>query len=265
MNVRAYGCKPYRIVAVHGGPGALGGLAGLAGDIESMTGCGVIEPMQTRFSIDGLIKELKDQIEAFCSPPVFLIGHSWGAWLTGLTAGRYPDLVRKVVLIGCAPLDESFVSQIAQRRIKNMTPAERKEFASLVSLMESGSNDNDMDKKLERLGVLVDGSDFYDRIESEVEETVSINGMMYSQVWAEATKMRKSGALVSCFKGLKMPISIIHGSWDPHPYEGTTSPLKLAGLEFNEHILERCGHKPWKEKYARIEFYSILVRELSMV
>lgn len=47
MNVRAYGCKPYRIVAVHGGPGALGGLAGLAGDIESMTGCGVIEPMQT--------------------------------------------------------------------------------------------------------------------------------------------------------------------------------------------------------------------------
>lgn len=41
-----------------------------------------------------------------------------------------------------------------------MTPAERKEFASLVSLMESGSNDNDMDKKLERLGVLVDGSDF---------------------------------------------------------------------------------------------------------
>lgn len=202
------------------------------------------------FSIDGLIKELKDQIEAFCSPPVFLIGHSWGAWLTGLTAGRYPDLVRKVVLIGCAPLDESFVSQIAQRRIKNMTPAERKEFVSLVSLMESGSNDNDMDKKLERLGVLVDGSDFYDRIESEVEETVSINGMMYSQVWAEASKM---------------PISIIHGSWDPHPYEGTTSPLKLAGLEFNEHILEKCGHTPWKEKYARIEFYSILVRELSMV
>lgn len=263
MNIRAYGCKPYRIVAVHGGPGALGSMAGLAENIETMTECGVIEPMQTRFSVDGLIQELKDQLEAFCSPPVFLIGHSWGAWLAGLTANKYPDLVRKMILIGCAPLDESFVSQIIERRMKNMTPIQRKEFASLASLMES--NPNDIDKKLERLGSLVNGADFYDRIESKVDEAVSTNGIMYSKVWDEASKMRKNGALMSCFKGLKMPISIIHGKFDPHPYEGVTFPLRSAEVGFKEYILEKCGHTPWKERYARTEFYSILIKELSAI
>ncbi len=115
-----------------------------------------------------------------------------------------------MILIVCAPLDESFVSQIAERRMKNMTPAKRKEFASLVSLTDVNPNDNDIDKKLERPGRLVSGSDFYDKIQSEVEETISISGSMYSKVWDEASKMRKNGAFMSCFKGLRCQF---HNSW----------------------------------------------------
>ena len=50
MNVRFHGMKPYRVAAVHGGPGAAGSAAALA---EGLAGsCGVLEPLQTKDSVD---------------------------------------------------------------------------------------------------------------------------------------------------------------------------------------------------------------------
>ncbi len=53
--VRTYGSAPYRIAAVHGGPGALGDLGDLAYELQTKTGYSVLEPIQTLTAIRELL------------------------------------------------------------------------------------------------------------------------------------------------------------------------------------------------------------------
>ena len=99
--VRLHGNAPYKYVLVHGGPGAVGSLRGFAEELSRSSKEGVVEAIQSKYSIDGLIEELYRQIRENCTDRVFLIGHSWGAWLSVLTAERYPEVVEAMTLVGC--------------------------------------------------------------------------------------------------------------------------------------------------------------------
>ena len=79
--VRLYGKAPYKIVLVHGAPGAIGSLKGFAQELAELSQIGVVETLQSKYSIAELIEELYIQIKDNCSNKVTLIGHSWGAWL----------------------------------------------------------------------------------------------------------------------------------------------------------------------------------------
>ena len=91
--VRLYGKAPYKFVLVHGGPGAAGSLRGFAEELSQLSEAGVVEAIQSQYSIDELIEELYCQIKENCAGRVSLIGHSWGAWLAVLLAERYPEAV----------------------------------------------------------------------------------------------------------------------------------------------------------------------------
>ena len=58
-NVRLYGKPPYGLALLHGGPGARGSLAGAAAELGRSRG--VLEPLQTRLTIDALVQELHEQ------------------------------------------------------------------------------------------------------------------------------------------------------------------------------------------------------------
>lgn len=60
--VRLYGKSPYKSVLVHGGPGAAGSLRGFAGELSKLSEAGVVEAIQSKYSIDELIEELYCQI-----------------------------------------------------------------------------------------------------------------------------------------------------------------------------------------------------------
>jgi len=51
---------------------------------------------------------------------------------------------------------------------------------------------------------------------------------------------------------------MLHGAYDPHPGKMIYDSLKpyLPQLEYKE--WEKCGHYPWREKYAREDFYSFM-------
>ena len=76
--VRLHGNAPYKYVLVHGGPGASGSLRGFAEELSRLSKEGVVEAVQSKYSIDGLIEELYCQIRENCTGRAFLIGHSWG-------------------------------------------------------------------------------------------------------------------------------------------------------------------------------------------
>lgn len=77
MNItRRYGSAPYSVVLVHGGPGAKGSLKLMAEELSLQNG--VLEPFQTRYSIEELIQELHEQVCRETDGAVTFVGHSWG-------------------------------------------------------------------------------------------------------------------------------------------------------------------------------------------
>ena len=61
--VRLHGDAPYKVILVHGGPGAIGSLKGFARELSETAKIGVVEAMQSKYSIEELIEELYEQIK----------------------------------------------------------------------------------------------------------------------------------------------------------------------------------------------------------
>ena len=255
LMVRKYGREPYRVVVVHGGPGALGDVAAIARNLSSSVG--VLEPIQSKYTVDGLIKELKEQVETYTNEPLFFVGHSWGAWLALLFAVRYPGKVKQLILVGCAPFEEEYVSLISERRKKKLSEEEGTYWDLLVGKLERGYNRDDVLMELERLVVKSDHYRFRET-EEDKRDILPVDGKMYSSVWREAEKIRKDGRWKNLLSRVRCPVYVIHGEMDPHPLEGVIEPLFRANIKFRKIVLPRCGHSPFKEEEVCESFYDLL-------
>ncbi len=218
------------IAIIHGGPGAHGSADDLAALIP-----GAAALCQRAMSVTGAVEELAAELE----PGSILIGHSWGAWLAGLCAAAHPELAGKLALIGCGPLLESYVPLIAARRAANLGDERAARFERLLA---SGGDPAE-------ISALAEASDAVAPLpgpECRFDQT------QYNAIWPEAAALRHSGALLAAFREINCPTAIFHGADDPHPAAGVTEPL--AGRTAEIRIFPRCGHTPWREKYAREDF-----------
>jgi len=249
--IRQYGTPPFRVAVVHGGPGGIGSAGGLAEGLSAS--CGVLEPLQSKYSIPELIAELHEQL-AVSPVPLTLIGHSWGAWLAALYAVEFPQLVTRLVLVCCPPFEARYVPQIGARRAARLNAKERKCFRTIIAELDK-NGDSD---RLGELGELCGKADNHAPLPDLEEPPSQFNGDMYAKVWNEADAMRKSGELLRRAEKLTTPITVIHGDCDPHPPEGVTEPLQKANIPFTFHLLPQCGHSPWCETYARDAFFALL-------
>ncbi|MEP0962082.1 MAG: alpha/beta hydrolase [Roseobacter sp.] len=246
---RQYGPTPSRIVVLHGGPGGAGEVEPLACEL-GRRGHAVLEPFQTRHSVQGQVDELKSQIETYCTQPVVLIGWSWGAWLGCLLAAQRETLVRKLILVASGPFEPNYAAAI--RTIKNarLTHEQRCELKALRT--EAGEIAN-----VARFIELNDVADTYAR-DTSPQPAVKFSANIHKAVWPEADEMRKSGALLDAVSAITCPVLAIHGDYDPRPLEGVKDPLQeaLPSAQFVE--LKRCGHKPWQEAHAKDDFYRLI-------
>lgn len=260
-NIRLYGDPPYRVAVIHGGPGAPGSVAAVARALSR--GLGVMEPLQTECTLEGQVQELRETLLRHGLTPVTLIGHSWGAWLAFMVSSRYPDLVRKLILVSSAPFREEFVGQLHQKRLSRLEPDEQVEFQELLTRLAT-VNAGDKSACLERLGALVAKSDNFDvgTIPTDIADAVAVDGDQYQRVWTEAAQLRRSGALLEMARSISCPVVSVHGDSDPHPALGVKQPLERVLPSFRFVLLDRCGHSPWKERYASERFYAILREEL---
>jgi pimeloyl-ACP methyl ester carboxylesterase len=257
-NLRTYGKAPYNVVVIHGGPGAAGEMAGVARELKS--GWGVLEPLQTAASLEGQIEELRTVLEKNGDLPVFLIGFSWGAWLSYIFTSRYPSFVKKLILIGSGPFEEKYAVRIEETRLNRLSEKERTEIESLYEVLDNPVGE-DKNEAFVRLGVLFSKADAYDPIIYE-SEVIDCDVAIFQNVWKEAEELRRSGKLLQFGKHIRCPVVAIHGDYDPHPAEGVQKPLSVILKNFKLVLLENCGHKPWIERQARDEFYRILKQEL---
>ncbi len=251
--VRLYGNAPYKIVLVHGGPGAIGSLKGFAKELSERSGAGVVEAIQSKYSIVELIEELYGQIKENCAGKVLLTGHSWGAWLAALFTQAHPDLVQSIVLVGCPPLEDKYIPQINIRRKQNLQKEDKEIFERLAQCKAT-------DRDMQRIPKALERSDNYCLTDKELHQADQTDKKMHNAVWKEAAGLRSGGEILASFRHIQSKIYLIQGVTDPHPIEGITVPLGEAGVPCQVYALEKCGHSPFMEKYAKDEFYGVLTR-----
>jgi len=259
INQRTYGNPPFRVAVLHGGPGAPGHVAPVARELSRNRG--VIEPLQTAFSVDGQIRELRSVIQNYCKDPVTIIGHSWGAMLGYMFTGTFPHLVDKLILVGSGVFEDKYATSIMQTRLNRLNKEERDEVDDLMGKMNDPFLDN-KDRILERFGYLIGQCDSWNPLQ-EKECVLQCNHRLHQLVWDDAQEIRSSGTLLEMGSTIACPVVAVHGDYDPHPSIGVELPLSGVLSDFRFVLIKNCGHTPWLEKDARDQFYQILEIELS--
>lgn len=261
-NLRIYGSAPYEIALIHGGPGAPGSMAPVARELSKHRG--ILEPLQTRNSVDGQVSELKDVLETYGELPTIFIGSSWGAMLGYIFAARHPSLVKKLIMVGSGVFKESYAESIMNTRLNRMNETEAEEVSALCHLLEDRGV-KDKDNLLSRLGKIMTKADAYNplTLDTETAETFECSYDIHKNVWQHARELRISGKLLELGKDIRCPVVAIHGQYDPHPAAGVREPLASVLENFKFFLLERCGHLPWLEKDARETFFELLLNNIS--
>lgn len=257
-NPRIYGESPYGVAVIHGGPGAPGSIAPVARELSNI--CGVLEPLQTRDTLDGQVEELKGILEEFGDLPVILIGWSHGATLGCLLSSRHPSLVRKLIIIGTPPFEEKYAGSIGRDRLLRFDEEERAEVLSLEECIWD-SVEEDKSASMARLFRMFSKIESYDMLpyqDDVVEYQLAIN----ISVGLDTRQKLTDGELLPMISGIKCPVLAIHGDYDIRPAESVRLPLSSVLKSFRFILLEKCGHTPWYEKYARDTFYAILKEEI---
>jgi pimeloyl-ACP methyl ester carboxylesterase len=258
-NLRLYGEPPYRAAVIHGGPGAPGSMAPVARELAAEWG--ILEPLQTKASLEGQLDELKSTLNTYGDLPVVLIGWSWGAMLSFIFAARWPETVKKLILVGSGVYDESYAASIMETRLSRLDDAGKREFDTLTAALNDPAV-TDKNTPLARLGRLFGTrTDAYHPLESD-SEVLEVRYDIHQQVWHDAQKYRQSGDLLRLGHRIDCPVIAIHGDYDPHPPAGIQNPLARVVNDFRFVLLNNCGHTPWIEADARQAFYALLRREL---
>ncbi|MCC4772109.1 alpha/beta fold hydrolase [Methanosarcina sp. DH2] len=257
-NLRKYGNPPFTAAVVHGGPGAPGEMAPVARELSSSRG--VLEPFQTKATLEGQVDELRDILEEHGALPVTLIGFSWGAMLSFIFTALNPQFVKKLILIGSGPYEEKYAASIMSTRVSRLVKEDWENFLFLTETLNDSSAKN-RDEALCSFGKLMSKADAYDPLPHE-EELLECNCEIFKGVWEEASELRSSGKLLELGTKITCPVVAIHGNYDPHPYEGVRGPLSGVLNDFRFVLLEKCGHKPWIEREAKERFYNLLKKEI---
>lgn len=255
-SIRAYGAAPYSVAVIHGGPGAPGYMAPVARELAKSFG--VIEPLQTRTSLEGQIQELHEQTRASGKGPFVLIGSSWGAVLALLTTAEHPELARKLILVGSAVFDAESSAKTKARRRERTSHETLAEIALLEKELASSS---EKDLLFARIADLELDPDVYAPLTRDLE-LLETQLELNQSVWHDFKKLRDTqGALGQALSRIHCEVVLVHGDYDPHGIEGIHPFLKSVIPQTRLEWLERCGHYPWIEKFAREEFFAILRRE----
>lgn len=262
-NPRKHGKPPYKLAVLHGGPGAVGDAAPLA--FELGRSWGVLEPFQTKSTINGLVEELRKILDKHADLPIILLGHSWGAWLGFIMAAKFPLMVKKLILISSGPFEDKYAKKITATRLNRLNNDDQSKLLSIIAALASTKmNIEKKNKLMVQMVTLIKNADAFELIIND-QTNLEYQYDMHHSIWSEAEQLRSTGKLLKFGERIKCPVVAIHGDFDPHPVEGVSEPLKKTLKSFKIMRLPDCGHYPWLEKNAKEKFYKILKEDIEEI
>jgi pimeloyl-ACP methyl ester carboxylesterase len=252
LHVREYGQSGPRVIVLHGGPGAAGHMAPVARGLEGSYR--VIEPFQRgsggeRLSVARHVADLYEIITVYApgSHPA-LIGASWGAMLALAYAAAHPRLTGSLILVGCGTFDPGASAALHRTIAERMTDDIRARLQCADKL--------DPDQRLKARAEAMLPLCARDLLASPHEDD-HIDARANHETWDDMLRLQTEGIYPAAFAAIKIPVLMIHGSYDPHPGRLIFESLRpyLPQLEYRE--LERCGHYPWLERATADPFFSL--------
>ena len=221
MNAyRKYGSKPFELILVHGGPGASGSLKPVAEQLSESISC--IEVLNSAHTIREQIDEINQSFNENSIEKATLAGHSWGAWLSILFAGHYPERVRKLILIACPAFDAKGREQTSRTRMDRLNDQQKLSLEKLSIKLREAESKNERNAIFSRMGEIIRIADSF----APFPQAGSFADYeVFSRVWPEADKFRESGDLTAILKKMKCPVTAIHGDYDPHPLKHVRETL----------------------------------------
>jgi pimeloyl-ACP methyl ester carboxylesterase len=71
-------------------------------------------------------------------------------------------------------------------------------------------------------------------------------------------RLQEEGVYPATFSAIKVPVLMLHGTFDPHPGRLIVASLKPYLPQIEYHEWEQCGHYPWLERAVHGDFFSVL-------
>lgn len=161
-------------------------------------------------------------------------------------AAAFPDVVRAVVLIGCGTFDP-----VARQRFQANVAARLDERARAA--LADAEREPDPDERMRRRAEALLQAYACD-IDVAEDEPRWVDALGQQQTWADLLRLQADGEHPAAFARIVAPVLMLHGAEDPHPGELIRRALAphIRRLEYVE--LVRCGHEPWRERWARAPF-----------
>jgi pimeloyl-ACP methyl ester carboxylesterase len=231
LRVRVHGTAGPVVIALHGGPAAVGNAVELAAGLSDQFQ--VLEPWQRGSGEEPLtvarhVADLHALVLSLSSPqrPV-VVGESWGAMLALAYAAEHRRDVAALGLVGCGTFDLATRAKLAETLSTRRSTGRPYDYAPLAPPYED---------------VLPEPFD----------------GTAHAQTWDDMVRLQHEGCYPQTFAAIHSPVLMIHGEHDPHPGAMIRDSLKpyLPKLKYCQ--LKKCGHSPWIEQFARDEFFSML-------
>lgn len=254
LTIRRYGNAGPFVILLHGGPGAPGYMAPVArGLADSFR---VLEPFQRAsgkepLSVAGHVADLQEIVRSQCEGMTpAIVGHSWGAMLALAYAAENAESTGPLVLIGSGTFDPASRQETLHTRQTRMDDEFRKRMRLTGEIC-------DPNEAFRAMGELFLPLDSYDLATTEME-LGGCDVRAFDESWQDMLRLQEDGTYPASFHSIKTPVLMLHGAADPHPGEIIRASLQpyLPQLEYLE--LERCGHYPWLEQYARDRFFDVL-------
>ena len=258
LRFRVYGSSERTVVALHGGPAAVGAAAPIA---EGLSDCfRVFEPWQRGSGsrpltvsdhiadLHALISSRRDQRRPA------LVGHSWGAMLALAYATAHPCHAGPLVLIGCGTFDPQSRARLLET-LSERTTAEIKR-----QLTELAAGCPDPSERMPREAALTDALYTYAPIDAVLDDRIEepFDALAHTQTWSDMLRLQSEGVYPGQFTLIESPVLMLHGDYDPHPGEMIRACLAPHIARFEYRQLEECGHSPWRERFAREGFFRLL-------
>lgn len=255
-----------RVIFLHGGPGCLGYMESFCESFSPFCNTVYYNQRGSKQSRDKIgvadhLSDLKRIVRFYTdeSKPI-VVGHSWGAMLAVLFAGGYSDLIQKVVLLGCGPLNK-IQGQEFQRELC-VRFGERKDYYD--QLWEAIENESDETKQQIHADRYID--EMMEIYQNDPYSGLEIQPRRWDfkasyQTMCESDELVSKNEYEHALAGIDVPLTIIHGTYD------VISPASLFALakKYVPHVktyeLEKAGHYPWAGP-CREDFLEILKLEV---